>query len=76
MTDRPESLLLTINETAKLLGLHRRTVYTLISGGNLPRSFKLGGRRVFRRADLETWIELGLPPLERFETLTRAGGRR
>ena len=69
-------LLLTIDDAAKLLGLHRRTVYTLISGGKLPRSYKLGGRRVFRRADLETWIDLGLPAQERFETITRAGARR
>jgi len=63
-------LLLSISQTMELLGLPRRTLYGLMDRGALPPSFKLGGRRVFRRADLEKWIALGLPPIERFLTLT------
>jgi len=65
-----EPLILSIAETVRLLGLPRRTLYRLMNAGALPPSFKLGGKRVFRRADLEKWIALGLPPIERFLTLT------
>jgi excisionase family DNA binding protein len=71
MTDT--ALLLTIDQTGKLLGIPRRTLYSLMNGGKLPPSFKLGGKRVFRHADLTRWVDLGMPPLERFQVLT--GGR-
>ncbi len=68
-----EPLLLSVSQTALLLGIGRRTLYGLIAAGKLPPSFLLGGRRIFRRSDLETWIDLGMPPLERFLVLTKGG---
>ena len=70
MTAQAPTLLCSIDETAALLGLGRRTVYTLMHGGKLPPSHKIGGKRVFVRADIERWVELGMPSLERFMTLT------
>ena len=63
-------LLCSIDETAALLGLGRRTVYSLMNAGKLPPSHKIGGKRVFVRADIERWVELEMPSLERFITLT------
>jgi len=54
----------------ELLGLPRRTLYSLMNRGALPPSYKLGGKRVFRRHDLTRWVELGMPPLEKFQILT------
>jgi len=68
-----EPLICSIAETMHLLGLPRRSLYSLMNSGALPPSFKLGGKRVFRRQDLTRWVELGMPPLERFLVLT---GRR
>jgi excisionase family DNA binding protein len=66
------ALLLTIDQTGKLLGIPRRSLYSLMNVGKLPPSFKLGGKRVFRRDDLTRWVDLGMPPLSKFQVLTRA----
>jgi len=71
--ENADPLLLSIEQTGKLLNIPRRTLYHLMNAGSLPPSFRLGGRRVFRRADLEKWVGLGMPPLEKF--LVLAGGR-
>lgn len=68
-----EPLLLSIDQASALLGIPRRTLYSLMNSGRLPRSFKIGGRRVFRRDDLTRWVELGLPTLQRFEVLMGGG---
>jgi excisionase family DNA binding protein len=74
MQNNPEPLLLGISQTMELLGCPRRTLYSLMNAGKLPPSFRLGGKRVFRRQDLTRWIDLGMPNLERFQVLT--GGRK
>jgi len=68
-----EPLLLSIEQAGRLLNLPRRTLYALMHRGALPPSYKLGGKRVFRRADLITWIELGMPCLEKFLVITGGG---
>jgi excisionase family DNA binding protein len=72
---KTEPLLLTLEQTGELLGIPRRTLYTLMNCGRLPRSFRLGKRRLFRRDDLTRWVELGMPPLEKFEVLRRGANR-
>lgn len=47
---------LSVSETAKCLGVSRSHLYTYIMTGYLP-SFKLGGRRLVRMANLRIWIE-------------------
>lgn len=44
--------LLTIKETAKILGVSVRTVARLVESGRLP-SFKDGWFRLYKRADVE-----------------------
>jgi excisionase family DNA binding protein len=72
MPDHLETLLLDVDSTCQLLGLPRRTLYSLMSRGALPPSFRLGKKRVFRRQDLEKWVSMGMPSLEKF--LVLAGG--
>lgn len=47
--------LLSIEDCAQTLGLSRTTTFGLIRTGQLP-SFKVGSRRLVRRADLERFV--------------------
>jgi excisionase family DNA binding protein len=48
---------LTAHEAAKVLGLAPSTLAKLRLNGNGPTYCKLGRRVVYRRADLEQWLE-------------------
>ena len=48
--------LLTVNETIGVLRLGRTRVNEILRSGELP-SYKLGRRRLVRRADLERFLE-------------------
>lgn len=49
-------LLLTVNETVRVTGIGRSTLYTLISSGKLP-AVKVGKRTFFRPDDLKAFAE-------------------
>jgi len=50
--------LLTIRETARLLGLSPWVAYRLAREGKLPGLVRLGGRRLFvKRKVLEAWLK-------------------
>jgi len=73
MPDNP--LLLSVDDTCKLLNIHRTLFYSMISTGQFgPLPLRLGRRRMYRRADVERWIEFGAPAREKFLVLT--GGKR
>jgi predicted DNA-binding transcriptional regulator AlpA len=55
MTNDP--LTLTAGEAAKLVGLAPSTLAKLRLSGNGPLYCKLGRRVVYRRADLEAWLQ-------------------
>jgi len=68
-------LLLSVEQVCGLLGIKRTLLYSMISTGEFgPLPLRLGRRRMYRRSDVERWIELGTPVRERFLTLT-GGGR-
>ena len=50
-----EPLTVSVTEAAKLLGVSRPTMYTIIRREDFP-SFRVGGRRLISRAGLERWI--------------------
>ncbi len=52
----PTAELLSIVEAATVLGVSRGTIYRLATAGTL-KSVKLGGRRLVRRSDLQSFIE-------------------
>jgi predicted DNA-binding transcriptional regulator AlpA len=54
-TDNP--ITLTAKEAAKILGLASSTLAKLRLGGNGPVYYKLGRRVVYRRENLEAWLE-------------------
>ena len=48
---------LTVEELASELRTSPETVHYWLKQGKAPKSFKVGRRRLFARADVEAWIE-------------------
>ena len=70
-TDR---LLIGAKEVARLLSIVPSTLWSWHSAGKLPAPIRLGGRTLWRRAELEAWVAAGCPSRERWETF-REGAR-
>lgn len=49
--------LLTLDETAERLRKNRSQLEWMIHSGTAPVSAKIGGRRMFREADVDSYIE-------------------
>jgi len=46
-----------VEEVAEVIGISVRRLRTWISNGEAPPSRKIGRRRYFLRADLDTWLD-------------------
>lgn len=55
VTDRTQ--LLTSRETAQLLRVPVRTLYVWRGAGTGPRAYRVGKRVLYRRSDVESWLE-------------------
>ncbi len=53
----PTADLMTVPEVAKYLNRSPGAVYQMVYAGKGPRSAKLGGRVMFRRREVDAWIE-------------------
>ena len=63
MTTEAFPLLVSFEQAAALLGISRALLYNLHSDGRLgPMVHKIGRRSLLVRAELEAWVEAGLPP--------------
>jgi excisionase family DNA binding protein len=60
---------------ARLLGIGKATVWRLVAAGQLPPSLKLGRRRLWRMADLESFVACGCD-VDRWRALNATEGRR
>jgi excisionase family DNA binding protein len=56
-----DRLLLPVEDVARLLSVKPRTVWKWAACGRVPRPVKIGGRTLWRRAELEEWVEGGCP---------------
>jgi excisionase family DNA binding protein len=54
--DRPEPILLTVGKAAKLLSLHKSTVYEMCYTGQI-KSIKIGRQRRVLYEDLQRWVQ-------------------
>ncbi len=64
-----ESLLVDVKGVANLVGLSKNTVMLHNSSGRLgPISIKLGRRRLWRRKEIEQWIDAGCPARHRWQS--------
>jgi excisionase family DNA binding protein len=57
----PAALLLTAEQTCRVLNVSRPTLYRLLDDGAL-RSLRIRGRRMFRRNDIERFVARGATP--------------
>lgn len=63
-----DSLLISAENSAQLLGIGRTLFYSMHSSGRLgPLPVKLGRRALWNRKELEDWVEAGCPPRSRWE---------
>jgi excisionase family DNA binding protein len=59
--DLIEPLLLDVRTVARLLNVSVRTIHRLKATGEMPAPVRLGGRVLWRRAELLAWLEVGCP---------------
>jgi len=57
-------LLLSASDAARLLGIGERHFHALNSTGRVPLPVELGRRRLWRRRELENWVDAGCPARE------------
>lgn len=58
---RHEALLLRADAAAELLGISKAHFYRMHNAGKVPMPVRLGGSVRWRRAELESWIAVGMP---------------
>ncbi len=61
-----EPILLSVTETARVLGISPRLLQKLNSSGQLPMPLRLGRRVLWNRAELERWTENCCPGREQW----------
>ena len=59
--DGPPFLSVGAKAAARMCGVSERSWWRLDSACKTPTSFMLGGRRLWRVADLERWVAAGFP---------------
>jgi predicted DNA-binding transcriptional regulator AlpA len=72
-----EPLLVDADRAASMCGISPASWYRLKAAGKTPGPVKLGGRVLYRVADLRVWVALGCPPRREFEVrkAAQANGR-
>ena len=60
-TDEPTTSLLTAKQVAALMQISTRTVWRLLSAGELIEPLRIRGNTRWRRSELERWIDEGCP---------------
>ena len=68
-----EPLLLDARAAAALCGVGRTLWLTMHQDGRIPMPLRLGRRTLWRRSELERWIEAGCPPRLRWQEKSGQG---
>ena len=71
-----EPLLLRAEQAAALCGLSVSTWHEYRAAGRIPPSIKIGKARLWRLDVLRKWVSWNLPPIDRFNQLMQAEGKR
>ena len=72
--DSGESLLVSADEGARLVGVGRTHFWAMHSSGRLgPLPVKLGRRTLWRRDELEAWVKRGCPGRVKWLAMAEAG---
>ena len=63
-----ETLLISTEDAAKVLGIGKTLFYSMHSSGRLgPLPVKLGRRSLWNRKEIEDWVEAGCPARNRWD---------
>lgn len=68
-----ETVFLSAAEAAKFCRRSERTWWRLDRDQKVPASFKLGGARFWRRAEILQWVENNCPSRDAWEAMRKAG---
>ena len=71
-----ESLLLRAAEASRLCAVSKVSWHRWDSAGRIPQGLKIGGAKVWRRAELIAWIEAGTPNREKWMAIQTASKQR
>ena len=71
-----ESLLLRAAEASRLCAVSKVSWHRWDSAGRIPQGLKIGGAKVWRRAELIAWIEAGTPCREKWVALVQAATKK
>lgn len=69
-------VLLDVQQVAALSGLHRATVFKLVSCGKFPKPMKLGRATRWLKDELIAWIAAKCPPLAKWEAMNAPAARK
>lgn len=58
-----DTLLITADEFAGMLNVSTRTLWRLLSKGELPEPIRIGGSTRWRLDEVQRWINDGCPPM-------------
>jgi predicted DNA-binding transcriptional regulator AlpA len=72
----PDAMLIPDRVAAALAGVSRATWQRLRVAGKLPPSVRLGRKVLWRRAEIESWINAGCPDARSWAAMQTAGRRR
>jgi predicted DNA-binding transcriptional regulator AlpA len=71
-----EPLLIPDTAAAALAGVSRAHWHRLRAAGKLPPSVRLGRKVLWRRLEIEHWIDAGCPDARTWAAMQAAAGRR
>lgn len=65
------SLLINAFDAAELCGVGKSQWYALVSSGKTPAPIKLGRKTLWRKSELQEWIEAGCPARKKWENMVK-----
>jgi predicted DNA-binding transcriptional regulator AlpA len=68
-TDLRKYQLLHAKQLMELLNIGKTSFYEMKATGRLPKPVRIGTIQRWRLADVEKWLQLGCPSLEKFEKM-------
>lgn len=74
-SENPERLLLCADGVAKVLSLSKRTIWRMVSAGELPAPVRIGRASRWRRSDLERFVDALQPGNGEVVTITEEKAR-
>ncbi len=68
----PEQLTYPADQVARALSSSVRHIMLMEQTGRMPKGFKFGRKKLWRKSDIDLWLALGMPRVEDFERELKA----